>query len=75
MAINSAISAYYYLKLIVYMFLKESVISEDDSVYMANASISLKVVLGIAAFFTLSSIFFVSPILDFSSKLMEMSGF
>ncbi len=75
MAINSAISAYYYLKLIVYMFLKESVISEDNSVYMANASISLKVVLGIAAFFTLSSIFFVSPILDFSSKLMEMSGF
>ena len=75
MAINSAISAYYYLELIVYMFLKESVISEDDSVYMANASISLKVVLGIAAFFTLSSIFFVSPILDFSSKLMEMSGF
>jgi len=75
MAINSAISAYYYLKLIVYMFLKEPVISEDGSVYMANASISLKVILGVSAFFTLSSIFFVSPILDFSSQLMEISGF
>jgi NADH-quinone oxidoreductase subunit N len=75
MAINSAIAAYYYLKLVVYMFLKDPLINKDGSVYMSNASLSLKVVLGIAAFFTAVSIFFVNPILDFTSFYVAMSGF
>ncbi|HIO70455.1 MAG TPA: NADH-quinone oxidoreductase subunit N, partial [Campylobacterales bacterium] len=75
MVLNSAIAAYYYLKLVVHMFLKEPITGRDGSVYMANASTSLKVVLGIAAFFTIASIFFVSPILDFTSFYMAMSGF
>ena len=75
MAINSAISAYYYLKLIVYMFLKEPQMNVDGSVYMINASLSLKVILGISAFFTFISIFLVSPILDFTSYYVAMSGF
>jgi NADH-quinone oxidoreductase subunit N len=75
MAINSAISAYYYLKLIVHMFLKDPVKNEDGSVYMSNASISLKVILGVAAFFTAISIFLVNPILDFTSFYVAMSGF
>jgi len=75
MAINSAISAYYYLKLVVHMFLKEPVVDHDGSVYMANASTSLKVVLGIAAFFTAISIFLVNPVLDWTSYYVAMSGF
>jgi len=75
MAINSAISAYYYLKLIVYMFLKEPQMNVDGSVYMVNASLSLKLILGISAFFTFISIFLVSPILDFTSYYVAMSGF
>ena len=75
MVLNSAIAAYYYLKLVVHMFLREPMTGRDGSVYMANASTSLKVVLGIAAFFTIVSIFFVSPILDFTSFYMAMSGF
>jgi NADH-quinone oxidoreductase subunit N len=75
MAINSAISAYYYLKLVVFMFLKDPISNEDGSVYMANASLSLKVILGIAAFFTAISIFLVNPILDFTSYYVAMSGF
>ena len=75
MAINSAISAYYYLKLIVFMFLKDPVTDSDGSKYMVNASLSLKVILGIAAFFTFISIFLVSPILNFTSYYVAMSGF
>ncbi len=75
MAINSAISAYYYLKLVVHMFLKDPIQNEDGSVYMSNASLSLKVILGIAAFFTAISIFLVNPVLDFTSYYVAMSGF
>jgi NADH-quinone oxidoreductase subunit N len=57
------------------MFLKDPLINKDGSVYMSNASLSLKVVLGIAAFFTAVSIFFVNPILDFTSFYVAMSGF
>ncbi len=75
MAINSAISAYYYLKLVVYMFLKEPIVNKDGSVYMSNASTSLKVILGIAALFTIISMFFITPILNITSYYMAISGF
>ena len=39
MALNSAIAAYYYLKLIVYMFLKESN-PNNNAEFMQNASSS-----------------------------------
>jgi hypothetical protein len=57
------------------MFLKDPVTDSDGSRYMINASLSLKVILGIAAFFTFISIFLVSPILDFTSYYVAMSGF
>jgi NADH-quinone oxidoreductase subunit N len=75
MVLNSAIAGYYYIRLIVFMFMKEPVFDEDGSVYMVNASTSLKVLLGIAAFFTAISIFMVDPIINISRYFIMMSGF
>ncbi len=74
MVLNSAIAVYYYMKLIVYMFMKEPV-SEDGSVYIANSSTPLKVMVGIAAFFTITASFFVEPILNIVISLIQASGF
>lgn len=62
MALNSAIAVYYYIKLIIYMFLKEP-LNEDGSIYVENTSRPLMVVVGIAAVTAISAIFFVEPIL------------
>jgi NADH-quinone oxidoreductase subunit N len=75
MVLNSAIAGYYYIRLIVFMFMKEPVFNDDGSVYMVNASTSLKVLLGIAAFFTAVSIFMVDPIIETVRVFMLMSGF
>jgi NADH-quinone oxidoreductase subunit N len=63
MALNSALAAYYYLKLVVYMFLKEP---EQNStiLYMKNASIALKTIMGVAAIVTIVSAGLVEPILN-----------
>ena len=74
MAINSAISAYYYLKLIVYMFLKEPT-NNDGTVYMKNASTSLKTIIGVSAAITILSVFMVGPLLETITGFVEMSGF
>ena len=74
MAINSAISVYYYLKLIVYMFLKEPVANEG-TIYMKNASTPLKVVLGVAAAGTILSFLFLEPTLQIITSYVKMSGF
>jgi NADH-quinone oxidoreductase subunit N len=74
MAINSAISVYYYLKLVVYMFLKDPVES-DGTVYMKNASTALKTIIGFAAAMTLLATIFVSPILDMITTYVKASGF
>lgn len=74
MAINSAISAYYYLKLIVYMFLKDPIL-DDRTLYMRNASLAIKTMLGISAFVVSLSAFAVSPLLDVIYKYVLQSGF
>ncbi len=74
MAINSAISVYYYLKLVVYMFLKEPTIS-DGTIYMRNASTPLKAIIGFAAFMTLSATLFVGPLLEVITAYVKASGF
>ncbi len=74
MVLNSAIAVYYYMKLIVYMFMKEPV-SEDGGIYVANSSTSLKVIVGIALFFTILAPIFVNPILQTVTKLIASSGF
>ncbi|WP_104722494.1 NADH-quinone oxidoreductase subunit NuoN [Helicobacter mesocricetorum] len=69
MAINSAIAAYYYLKLIVYMFLKQPII-QDGSIYLQNATLPLKIIVGIAVFCVCVSMFFVDKILFVVSGLL-----
>ena len=74
MGINSAISVYYYLKLIVYMFLREPH-TNDGTIYMKNASTTLKAIIGLAAFATLFAIFMVGPLLDMITKYVSASGY
>ena len=73
MVLNSAIAAYYYLKLIVYMFLKAPLASEE--VVYVNQSRPLNVVIGILAVITITSIFYVQPLLEFISYLVSSSGY
>ncbi|MEA2019997.1 MAG: NADH-quinone oxidoreductase subunit NuoN [Campylobacterota bacterium] len=74
MALNSAIAVYYYLKLIVYMFLKEP--TQDDRIeFMGNANNPLKTVIGISAIITVTSIFYIDPLLEMISTYVQMSGF
>jgi len=74
MALNSAIAAYYYLKLIVYMFLKEPT-SDDRIEFMGNANNPLRTVIGISAIVTITSIFYIDPLLEMISTYVQMSGF
>jgi len=74
MAINSAISAYYYIKLIVYMFLKDPIL-DDRTLYMRNASLAIKTMLGISVFIVSFSALAVSPLLDVIHKYVLQSGF
>ena len=74
MALNSAIAAFYYLKLIVYMFLKTN---ESKLVleYQETNSITLKVIVAISVVFTVVSILLMGPLLDYISVAVQSSGF
>lgn len=72
MALNSAIAAYYYVKIIVYMFMKEPVGTND---YMVNSSTVLKTVIGTAALFTIASVLAVSPLMEFVARMVYNSGY
>lgn len=74
MVINSAIAVYYYMKLVVYMFLKEPV-TEDARIYNTNASTPLKSIVGFAAMITVFAILFVEPLLGIITKYVSVSGF
>ena len=71
MALNSAIAAFYYVKLIVYMFMKEPV----NGNYTVNSSNVLKTVIGTAAVFTVASVISVSPLMEFIAKMVYNSGY
>jgi NADH-quinone oxidoreductase subunit N len=74
MALNSAIAAYYYLKLVVYMFFHEP--SENEgTTYVKNASMQLKTILGISAVFTTFAFLFIDTILASITSLVQVSGF
>ncbi len=74
MAINSAIAVYYYMKLVVFMFLKEPT-TDDGNIYMTNASSILKVILGVSVVISISSALMIDPLLDFLLNQVAMSGF
>jgi len=73
-ALNSAIAVYYYMKLVIYMFLREPV-TADASIYKTNASTPLKVIVGFAAIVTLFSIVFIEPLLRILTQYVSASGF
>ncbi len=73
MGLNSAIAAYYYLKLIVYMFLKEPV-KDVDTVYY-NLSKPLMAVIGFATVATIAAIFYVQPLVSYIYYMISASGY
>lgn len=75
MALNSAIAGYYYLKLIIYMFMKEPMYEGAHEYYMMNASQSLKTIISIAAFVTIFAVVTVNPLIEFISTLVYNSGY
>ena len=75
MGANSAISAYYYLKLIVYMFLKEPVADLSEKVVYYNVSKPLMTVLGITVFVTVGSMFYVDPLIEYITHMVQISGY
>jgi len=74
MALNSAIAAYYYLKLIVFMFMKEPIQGYQQG-YLLNASLSLKTIIGIAAVGTIFAVFAVNPLLKVITLFVYNSGY
>ena len=74
MALNSAISVYYYLKLVVYMFLRDPV-TNDGTVYIKNSSTALTSIIGFSAMATLFAIFLISPILEMITAFVVASGY
>ena len=75
MALNSAIAGYYYVKLIVYMFMKEPVVGNDGHVYVANATLALKSIIGFAAIGTIFAFIAINPILEFVTAFVHNSGY
>ncbi len=75
MALNSAIAGYYYLKLIVYMFMKEPVVANDGQVYVNNATLALKSIIGFAAIGTIFAFVALNPLLEFITSFVYNSGY
>jgi len=73
MALNSAIAAYYYLKLIVWMFLKP--VNPGIEALEVNKSRPLVVIVGIAVAVTALSVFFIQPLLGYITYMVSLSGF
>jgi len=75
MALNSAIAGYYYLKLIVYMFMKEPSIVHEGDVSAVNATNSLRTIVGLAVMGTIFAIVAVNPLLEFITAFVYNSGY
>jgi NADH-quinone oxidoreductase subunit N len=74
MALNSAIAAYYYLKLIVFMFMKDPVKGYGQEILL-NASLSLKTIIGIAAVGTIFAVLAINPLLTIITFFVDNSGY
>jgi len=74
MALNSAIAGYYYLKLIIFMFMKEPMPVYGKE-YLTNASLSLKTIIGIAAIGTIFAVLMVNPLLKVITLFVYNSGY
>ena len=75
MGLNSAIAAYYYLKLIVYMFLKEPTAAVGKDITYYNMSKPLMSIVGIAGLLTVFSIFIVNPLIEYIHMMIKATSF
>ncbi len=75
MGLNSAIAAYYYLKLVVYMFLREPSSDINQKTVYYNVSRPLLTILGFAVIVTIGSIFMVNPLIEYISSMVQASNF
>jgi len=75
MALNSAIAAYYYLKLIIYMFMKEPEIDIDNKVYTMNSSVALRTIIGIAVIGTVFASIVLNSLIEFITAFVYNSGY
>jgi NADH-quinone oxidoreductase subunit N len=62
------------VKLLANMFFKEPN-ENDGTIYMKNASLSLKSIIGISVAITVLSVFFTNPLLETITKLVSSSGY
>lgn len=76
MALNSAIAGYYYLKLVVYMLMKEPVDANNNGeVYTSNATLAIKTITGIAVVGTIFAFVAINPLLEFITAFVYNSGY
>jgi len=78
MALNSAIAGYYYIKLIVFMFMKDPIASNVDNngkLYVANATTALKTIIGIAIIGTIFAFVALDSLLEFVTAFVYNSGY
>ena len=73
--VNSAIAAYYYLRPVSYMFLRDPEVGISNTKFMQNATIPTKSVVGFAVFLTIISILLIDPLLNIISIYVSNSGF
>ena len=72
MVLNSAIAAYYYLKLVVYMFLKDPR-DNDGTHYFSNNTAPFKAIVAIAALVSILSLFIIEDLLAFINSYLASS--
>jgi NADH-quinone oxidoreductase subunit N len=75
MVVNSAIAAFYYLKLIVVMFLKEKDENAIVIVYKDMSSTIVTVIIALSAILTVTSIFWIEPLLGIITHALQSSGY
>ena len=73
MGLNSAIAAYYYLKLIVYMFLKKP--EDNDGTVTYNLTRPLITIVGISVVATVGSVFIMQPLISYIYYMISASGY
>lgn len=74
MVLNSVIAAYYYLRPISYMFLRD-VEQGANTEFMQNATTPTKSIVGFAVFLTIIAVLLIDPLLNIISTLVSNSGF
>ncbi|AXH13483.1 NADH-quinone oxidoreductase subunit NuoN [Halarcobacter bivalviorum] len=74
MVINSAIAGYYYLKPIVFMFLKDAN-KEVEVKFLSNSTPTIKGLIGFCAVLVIFSIFLIEPLLEIISYYVQISGY